>query len=160
MLRVYHSMPITFSEVPEETSLVLGVTGCPNRCEGCHSPHLWDGNKGEQLTINRLSGLLDKYGRYITCVTFLGGEWEPEVLRELLITVQLYRLKTCLYTGLDSCTTFAELLPYLDYLKVGHYDSVAGPLTSETTNQRMYTIVSGYFDEDITFKFWRKNKCS
>ena len=159
MLRADKHMPVTFSEVPDETSLVIMFSGCPNRCMGCHSSHLWDNTRGEPFTLTSLLELLHRVGKYITCVVFLGGEWEPERLKELLIAVQSSNLKTCLYTGLDDVSTLGDLLPHLDYIKVGHYDREAGPLTSPTTNQRMYVVNRGELKVDITKRFRRKEPC-
>ena len=36
----YHNFDVVFAEIPGETTLALNITGCPNRCPGCHSPHL------------------------------------------------------------------------------------------------------------------------
>jgi hypothetical protein len=54
------------------------------------------------------------------------------------------------------------LLRYLDYVKVGPYIEMYGPLNKETTNQRLYHIE--HFENsdaefkivDITDSFWRK----
>ena len=68
----YHNFDIVFAEIPDETTLAINITNCPNRCPGCHSPHLQrDG--GERLDAEALQGLLDRYGRSVTCVCFMGG---------------------------------------------------------------------------------------
>ena len=36
----YHNFDVVFAEIPGETTLALNITGCPNRCPGCHSPPL------------------------------------------------------------------------------------------------------------------------
>ena len=33
---------VVFQEIPGEVTLALNLSGCPNRCAGCHSPHLWE----------------------------------------------------------------------------------------------------------------------
>ena len=38
----YTSYTVVFQEVPDEVSLAFEVSGCPFKCEGCHSPHLWE----------------------------------------------------------------------------------------------------------------------
>lgn len=38
----YCSYDIVFQEVPNETTLVFNISGCPHKCEGCHSKYLWD----------------------------------------------------------------------------------------------------------------------
>ena len=51
-----------------------------------------------------------------------------------------------------------------DYIKIGSYKKELGPLTSETTNQRMYKVEGVHHEDgsfsydlvDITKKFWKK----
>ena len=38
----YFNFDVVFAEVPDQVSLAINITGCPNRCPGCHSPHLWE----------------------------------------------------------------------------------------------------------------------
>ena len=48
MLKYYNYM-VTFSEVPDEISLCINITGCPIRCTDCHSKFLWE-NIGKEIT--------------------------------------------------------------------------------------------------------------
>lgn len=34
----YESTLITFTEIPDEISLCLNISGCPCHCEGCFEP--------------------------------------------------------------------------------------------------------------------------
>lgn len=148
---------VVLQEVPTEVSLAFNITGCPHRCPGCHSPHLWE-DVGKDL-LSELDRYLDNYEDLITCVCFMGGEHHPE---EMLLALQRVRwrgLKTCLYSGADSAEGFASLLPWLDYLKIGHYDSELGGLDNPNTNQHMFRMVDGGRGYDITSSFW-KNKRS
>ena len=52
MLR-FHNFDVVFAEIPGETTLAVNLTGCPNRCPGCHSPHL-QGSGGEVLDDDAL----------------------------------------------------------------------------------------------------------
>ena len=53
-------------------------------------------------------------------------------------------IKTCLYSGSDRLSPeLAQLLPYLDYLKLGAYKHELGGLGSKATNQRFYAIHDG-----------------
>ena len=36
----YVDTKVTFSEVPDEISLCISISNCPNHCKGCHSPYL------------------------------------------------------------------------------------------------------------------------
>ena len=57
----YTDTMVTFNEVPDEISLCINISGCPNRCPGCHSPELWE-DIGTELTKESLKDLIDKMG--------------------------------------------------------------------------------------------------
>ena len=42
----YANFDIVFQEVPEEVTLAINISNCPNQCPGCHSKYLWE-NKGK-----------------------------------------------------------------------------------------------------------------
>ena len=81
MLRLA-SFDVVFQEIPGEVTLALNLSGCPNRCAGCHSPHLWE-EVGEPLDDNLLNSLLSGYGNAITCVCFMGGARRCRALERL-----------------------------------------------------------------------------
>lgn len=58
----YAGYDIVFQEIPDEVTLALNLSGCPNGCPGCHSPHL-QRDEGEALTPGALERLLERYGR-------------------------------------------------------------------------------------------------
>ena len=62
MVRFYN-YDIVFAEIPDEVSLALNITGCPNRCPGCHSTHLQQ-NIGDVLDAS-----MDKNNNWDDCVT-------------------------------------------------------------------------------------------
>ena len=72
----YAGYDIVFQEIPDEVTLALNLSGCPNGCPGCHSPHL-QRDEGKALTPGALERLLERYGREITCVCFMGGDAAP-----------------------------------------------------------------------------------
>ncbi len=146
---------IVFQEVPDEVSLALNLSRCPNNCVGCHSPQLRD-DIGEELTEDALLQLLEKYGSSITCVCFMGGDGDPhEVARLARFVRNEKQLKTAWYSGRDKLVD-VSLIPSFDYIKIGPYIPEKGPLKDENTNQRLYKIVNGEM-QDITSRFWRKN---
>jgi anaerobic ribonucleoside-triphosphate reductase activating protein len=63
-------------------------------------------------------------------------------LREVLQIVRCYGLKTCLYSGCECVESFHDLLPLLDYLKLGEYRPDNGGLDSANTNQRFYRVIN------------------
>ncbi|MEG2282023.1 MAG: anaerobic ribonucleoside-triphosphate reductase activating protein, partial [Rikenellaceae bacterium] len=72
----YVNYDIVFQEIPDEVTLAINLSNCPNRCLGCHSPYLQQ-DIGEPLSEEVLSKLIDKYGSAITCVCFMGGDAAP-----------------------------------------------------------------------------------
>ena len=72
---------ITFEEIPEETSLMLMISGCKNNCPGCHSNYL-KLDIGEPLET-LLPILLKDYKYDVSTVLFMGGEHNLPELIEL-----------------------------------------------------------------------------
>ncbi|MBS7355125.1 MAG: hypothetical protein KIG86_01615 [Eubacteriales bacterium] len=134
----YTSYTVVFQEVPDEVSLAFEVSGCPFKCEGCHSPHLW-GDVGVPLLAS-LADVVEQYAPYITCVCFMGGTQNIDELCKALQIVKTYHLKTCVYAGNDNLSEMADILPLTDYLKMGSYQQSLGALNSLTTNQRFYRV--------------------
>ena len=178
----YTTEQITFQEVPNEISLSFLIAGCPLKCKGCHSADSWrvtseanevnkasetikskihpiTSNAKNQLTKEYLENRIKQYQDMISCVLFLGGEWEIKKLIELLQTVKNTNpsLKTCLYTGLE-LDEIVELIEQeinekveigwkyifdnnlLDYLKTGRWTYELGGLDNKNTNQRFYKV--------------------
>ncbi len=54
MLKFYN-YDVVCQEIPDEVTLAVNITGCPNRCEGCHSPWLWE-DGGEVLCDAKKTG--------------------------------------------------------------------------------------------------------
>ena len=142
----YSSYDIVLQEVPNEISLCFTITGCPLGCEGCHSEYIWDGSKGCALTNEGLEQLLSKYEDMISCVLFMGGEWQVETLLSFIFQVKCKRLKAALYTGLNLKQVqrkYPELLGCLDYIKTGKWLPKLGGLDSPTTNQEFLNLQTG-----------------
>ncbi|MCD7996539.1 MAG: 4Fe-4S cluster-binding domain-containing protein [Clostridiales bacterium] len=148
----YNGYSIVFQEVPDEITLAINISGCPHKCEGCHSSYLWEYN-GRLLKYD-LGSIIYKYIDYISCVCFMGGDQNQEELLGALKMVKYHKIKTCLYTGVDNITQISILIPELDYVKIGHYSEEHGGLQSLTTNQKMYKKIDGRF-VDITSRFWK-----
>ena len=150
------SFEIVFQEVPNEVSLALNISGCPNRCKGCHSPHLWE-DTGEELTTDLLDGLLERYGVGITCVCFMGGDQDPAYVAELAAFVRARGCKTAWYSGRE-CNLAAGENPFnfqlstFNFIKTGPYIESLGGLKSPTTNQRFYRLDGdNWIDETYLF---------
>ena len=153
----YIDTQIVFREIPDEITLAINISNCPNRCEGCHSPHLWE-DIGEELNENSLKELIEK-NKGITCVSFMGGDSDPLGIHILAEWVKNNtELKTCWYSGRE-LHYLNHLHDRLDFVKTGAYIKKLGGLDNPNTNQRFYKVNHPKDDspntfEDITFKFW------
>lgn len=127
---------MVFQEIPNEVSLAFTIEGCPNNCEGCHSPHLRKQN-GKELTKEHLCDILSEY-KQCTCVLFLGGDAFHDELKRLFLTCRQMLFKTAFYSGNNDIN--GELIRFLDYYKIGSYNSHLGGLNCLTTNQELYKI--------------------
>ncbi len=153
----YYNTDIVFQEFPDEVTLAINLSLCPNGCPGCHSAYL-QGDIGDELTEVRLLTLLDDYRDEITCVGLMGGDNDPEAVMHLFETVRFSygkRLKTGWYSGRSELPK-AFQPDLVDYLKLGPYVAECGPLNAPTTNQRMYRREADGSQTDITHRFWKK----
>lgn len=87
----------------------------------------------------------------------MGEGQNPFELEIALRTIRQHGLKTCLYSGCNQLEPFTNLLPLLDYLKLGAYDARFGGLDSPSTNQRFYLVGHGTLI-DQTHLFQRREK--
>ncbi len=144
------SYDIVFQEVPGEVTLALNLSACPNRCTGCHSPHLREA-VGEPLDDELLEGLLARYGGAVTCVAFMGGDGDPAEVDRLAARVKgAAQLKTAWYSGREELSPAVRLANF-DFIKLGPYDQQRGGLDSpDTTNQRFYRIEGSGADRKMT----------
>lgn len=134
----YKDYDIVLQEVPNEISLSFTITGCRLACDGCHSPYLWKEGSGSELTPEVFTYILNRYKSLISCVLFMGGEWEPDNLINLLIISKEMGLKTALYSGLEYIDY--DIFKKLDYLKLGPWVKELGGLSSEVTNQKFINV--------------------
>ena len=157
MLR-YTDYDIVFQEVPDEITLAINISNCPNQCKGCHSPYLLK-DIGEPLTEDSLTVLLRKYGKAITCVCFMGGDASPadiEQLAEYLHRQTVAPVKVGWYSGKTELSPAIDL-DFFEYIKLGPYIEPQGGLKSPATNQRFYRIENGVM-KDITYRFFSTAK--
>ena len=149
----YVDTKVTFSEVPDEISLCINITGCKVGCKGCHSPYLAE-DIGEPLDLQNLTNLIDT-NKGITCVCIMGGDANPSEVDDIAQDIKEYypELKVAWYSGRQELDKEINL-KWFDFLKLGPYIEELGPLNSKTTNQRFYKVVN---DEliDITSVFWK-----
>lgn len=146
---------VSFQEIPDEISLCINISNCPNNCPGCHSSYLKD-DIGIPLTYVELMQLISQ-NQGISCVCFMGGDKEPWEVQRLAQRVKEEGLKAAWYSGKSEIPEDIRLVNF-DYVKLGPYMEEKGPLNSRTTNQVMYKIdhiADRPFVVDITSRFWK-----
>lgn len=146
---------VSFQEVPDEISLCINISNCPNNCPGCHSSYLKD-DVGIPLTYVELMQLISQ-NQGISCVCFMGGDKEPWEVQRLAQRVKEEGLKAAWYSGKSEIPEDIRLVNF-DYVKLGPYIEEKGPLNSRNTNQVMYKIdhiADRPFVVDITSRFWK-----
>lgn len=157
----YVDAKVVFAEIPDEITLAINISGCPCNCKGCHSAYLAE-DIGVVLSEAGLT-LLIEANEGISCIAFMGGDASPEEvsLYAGFIKSMYPNLKVAWYSGRQELSKDIELRNF-DYIKLGPYIEEKGPLSSRTTNQRLYKvepfddIVHGdYCLIDITDKFWK-----
>lgn len=152
MLKYLNPM-VVFAEIPDEVSLAIPITNCPHRCEGCHSPELHK-DIGKDLTQRTLQKLIQEQDGFITCVCFMGGDSEPNLVDMLAEVVHNCGLKVGWYSGNDRIHEAIHLKNF-DYIKIGPYIKEKGSLDNPNTNQKLYKIDNeSLVLHDITSKLW------
>ncbi|MBP3763757.1 MAG: anaerobic ribonucleoside-triphosphate reductase activating protein [Bacteroidales bacterium] len=151
----YVDSAVVFQEIPDEVTLAVNLSGCPCRCPGCHSKHLW-ADTGNELTDSEVDRLLQEHKGHVTCLALMGGDAAPAEVDGLFARLRERHkgMHTAWYSGRSLLAKEMDL-NHLDYLKLGPYLAHLGPLKHRTTNQRLYRVRGGTL-EDITAHFWRK----
>ncbi len=78
----YTDTQVVFREFPNEVTLAINLSLCPNNCDGCHSPYLRE-DTGAVLDTITLDMLIRK-NNGITCEGLKGGDKETETLHNLV----------------------------------------------------------------------------
>ena len=153
----YANFDIVFQEVPDEVTLAINISNCPNQCVGCHSKYLWN-DVGLPLDKEKLDQMIENYRSGITCVCFMGGDADPYDVANLAMHVKnrFTDLKTAWYTGKNELPASFHAETF-DYIKTGRYDEKLGPLNAATTNQRMFKRLADGRVKDITSRFQKKD---
>ena len=136
----YTDTDIVFQELPDEVTLAVNLSGCPCRCPGCHSTHLW-GDGGCELTDEALDSLIEQQRHDITAVSFMGGDAAPLEVNRLAkhIRQRFPHLHTSWWSGRTILSPKVDLGNF-DYIKLGPYLAHLGGLRSPRTNQRLYRV--------------------
>lgn len=152
----YVDTDIVFQEIPDEVTLAVNLSGCPCRCPGCHSKHLW-GDIGTPLNDETIDRLLADCHNEVSCISLMGGDAAPAEVGKLFdgIKQRHPRLKTAWWSGRALLSPLVDLRS-LDYLKLGPYLAHLGPLSSPRSNQHLYRVVRGTL-VDITHRLRKKS---
>lgn len=150
MLKFYN-YDIVCQEIPDEITLAVNITNCPNHCHGCHSPWLWE-DVGTELTKENLEQIIKTYESAITCVCFMGGDREPQEVDLLaqFIHEKWPSVNVGWYSGRKEISKDISIKNF-QYIKTGAYIESLGGLKSPTTNQKMLRILPNGDTEDIQF---------
>lgn len=143
----YTDYDIVFQEIPDEVTLAINLSLCPNRCPGCHSPQLWE-DLGERLDERAIDSLMVRYASSITCVCFMGGDNDPQEVIRLARYIHNKGKRTGWYSGKEHLQE-SHLAEEFDYVKTGPYIEALGGLNNPATNQRLYKRIGGEL-HDIT----------
>ena len=141
---------VVLEEIPDRVSLAVDISNCRGNCNGCHSPFLKK-DIGRELTPEVIDALVaGNFG--VNCFLFLGEGRDPETLLDLADHVRSKGLLAAVYSGREEVEDI--FWNHFDYIKLGPYRPECGPLNSPSTNQRLFALVDGRW-EDITYRFWR-----
>ena len=101
---------------------VVFLQGCLRHCPNCHNPSTWDPRAGFDMDERELAQQLAERTPSKR-VTISGGEplLQKEALVHLLRELKARGIETALYTGFEWEELPKEILPLLDYVKVGSY---------------------------------------
>ena len=64
----YVNTGVVFQEIPDETTLSINISGCPNHCPGCHSKYLW-ADIGEELNTDAIDSFVKEFNGDFTAAS-------------------------------------------------------------------------------------------
>lgn len=150
----YVDTAVTFAEVPYEISLCINFSNCPCHCHGCHSSYLAE-DIGKELSIHFLTEQLIPSNYGISCVCLMGGDINPIDINSYAAAIKKANpsLKVAWYSGRDELSPAINISNF-DFIKIGHYNELLGPLQSPSTNQRFYMVdnTGQLIDKTIAFQ--------
>lgn len=151
----YYNYDIVFQEIPDEVTLAVNITNCPNKCKGCHSIHLQQ-DIGEYLNKELIDEWVIRYGSGISCFCFMGGDNDPLELARLAKYIRgtYPSIKTAWYSGCSSLPSGFDNSCF-QFVKLGAYMEELGTLRDKNSNQRLFELSQNGEMTDITYKFYR-----
>lgn len=147
--------------------VTIWFAGCNRRCPGCHNPHTWAYNQGEELlseeVLNKIYSLVDK--DYIQGITLSGGDpfdQDENSLKELLVFIKYFKINYPdkdiwiysggLYEDFIKNDIIREILIWSDVLVDGPFKQELKELDlpfKGSTNQRIIDLKKSLFTNTI-----------
>ena len=126
---------------------VLFLQGCSRTCPGCHNAKTHAHGVGTFLSVSDIVAEAKRRCRN-RHITSPGGEPLEQLpaLRQLLRALQREGFDICLYTGWEMERVPQDLLPYLSYLKTGHFVAALRQADLQyvgSANQHFYRVENG-----------------
>lgn len=168
-----NNISITLSELPGEVAIFIEFNCCTQRCQGCHSKHLW--TESYFLTATEILAEVEKQlvkNPEVTAICLIGGTTnfgvsETDLKNLMSLLYSHFRLPMGLYSGQEEDLMSWLKVRGLEWLKTGSYVAELGGLEVPTTNQRFYhrqtesvifdtsgfAVSTTYQWLDITYKF-------
>ena len=102
-------------------TLFVRLAGCPFKCFYCDTKGALPVDSGHEYTLDKAKELIEKSLQKNTYkVNFTGGDplLQSEATGELAKFVQLKKIPTYLESSCYDSAKFAQVLPYIDYIKI------------------------------------------
>ncbi len=132
------------------------LAGCNHHCKGCHNPESWNPRAGQELTVERLNGIIEEINAnpLLDGVTFSGGDpfYNPQEFGPILKTIResidgdIWCYTGYTYEQLQNDSVRRELLPYIDVLVDGKFEQENYSPYLEfrgSSNQRILKLKNG-----------------
>ena len=140
--------------------VVLWVSGCTVKCDGCHNSCTWDFDDGIEFDESAKQELFTELDKdYISGITLSGGhpleEKNYETIKELCKEIKdKYPNKTIwLYSGFEwrfICMAMFKILPYIDVLVDGPFQidkKDTNLMWRGSSNQRVIDVKASFISE-------------
>lgn len=150
----YHNITTDDMTNGDGLRVVLWISGCPHRCEGCQNPITWNPDDGLEFDMEAKKEIYEQLDKdYISGITFSGGD--PLYLNNIDIVWDLceeikgrYKNKTIwIYTGYQWENILSwyntDFLKYVDILVDGRFVKELADVNYQwagSTNQRVIDV--------------------
>ena len=137
---------ITLAEMPNNISCYIQLANCNIKCKGCHSKFLW--KKISQTDLQQILSYVIASKNKGADMFIVFGDINNDISSDdllLLVRSASSILPVCIYSGADNVekalgNNYAEILPYLSYIKIGKFNKNLGGLANRNTNQQLFLI--------------------